>query len=65
MRVTKKPSRRDLLRVITELQHLIGQASAYIGNDRNPNGYEQGMKTLEQAHTLCIEARSFDPPTDV
>jgi hypothetical protein len=62
--VHKKPSRRDLLKVITTLQHLIGTAMQNHGNDRNPNGYEAGQKALEQAHELCIQARSFDPPTD-
>lgn len=62
--ITKKPSRKDLLRVITELQTLIGTAMSRHGNDRDPHGFEKGQRALEQAHNLCIEARAFDPPTD-
>lgn len=51
--------------VITELQGLIGRAMARHGNDRDRDGYEKGQKLLEQAHELCIQARTFDPPTDV
>jgi len=61
---TRKPTRKDLLRVITELQKLIGTALMHHGNDRNGNGFELGQKALSEAHTLCIEARSFDPPMD-
>ncbi|MGF6996717.1 hypothetical protein [Paraburkholderia sp. GAS32] len=64
MRVTKRPTRLDLLKVVTELQHLIGEAHGQHANDRDRNSFEKGQKVLEQAHALCIEARSFDPPTD-
>jgi uncharacterized protein (DUF1778 family) len=57
-----KPTRAVLLRVVEELQNLIGQASAHHGNDRDPDSFELGQKALEQAHDLCIQARSFDPP---
>lgn len=63
--IAKKPTRKDLMKVITELQKLIGTAMSRHGNDRDPNGFEKGQIALEQAHNLCIEARSFDPPTDV
>lgn len=62
--VTKKPTRKELLMVITELQGLIGTALAAHGNDRNPSGFEKGQQVLQQAHELCIQARTFDPPTD-
>jgi hypothetical protein len=62
--VTKKPSRKELLKVITELQKLVGTAMHTHGNDRDPNGFERGQKALERAHELCIQARAFDPPTD-
>lgn len=64
MKVNKKPNRKEMLAIITELQLLIGKAIGLHGNDRDPNGYEKGQKILEEAHQLCIEARSFDPPTD-
>lgn len=62
MEITKKPSRKDLLKVIDELQRLIGSAHGLHGNDRNRHGFEEGQKKLEQAHELCIQARAFDPP---
>jgi hypothetical protein len=64
MNLTKKPSRKDLLKVIAELQQLVGSAHGLHANDRNPMGFEEGQKKLEAAHELCIQARSFDPPTD-
>lgn len=64
IQITKKPTRRDLLLVVTELQGLIGKAMTRHANDRDPDGYEKGQKLLEQAHALCIQARTFDPPTD-
>lgn len=64
MKITKKPSRHDLLVVITQLQGMIGRASQLHGDDRNRNGFEKGQSVLEDAHQLCIEARSFDKPTD-
>jgi hypothetical protein len=62
--IAKKPTRKDLLRVITELQRLVGTAMSAHGNDQDPHGFEKAQKTLEQAHALCIDARAFDPPTD-
>lgn len=41
MQIVKKPSRQDLLKVVTRLQLLIGQAEAYHANDRNPDGFER------------------------
>lgn len=61
VRFKRKPHRRDLMKVIAELQYLIGEAQASHGNDRNPNGFEQGQKALEKAFNLCLAARSFDP----
>ena len=45
-KLKRKPTRRDLLVVIGALQDLIGQAIAAHGNDRNPDGFEQGMDFL-------------------
>lgn len=65
LKITKKPSRRDLLKVITELQTLISRGRSLHANDRNPHGFEQGQNVLNEAFELCIAARSFDPPTDI
>jgi hypothetical protein len=55
------PTRRDLLVVIGRLQNLIGLARA-VKNDRNPERERDTNAALDEAHQLCIEARSFDPP---
>lgn len=58
----RKPTRRDLLVVIGRLQDLVGKAVQAHGDDRNPDGFQQGMESLEVAHELCIEVRSHEPP---
>lgn len=63
MNVTKKPTRKDFLKILSELQKLVGQAHGFHGNDRDPNGFEKGQKVLDEAFSLCLAARSFDPPT--
>lgn len=65
LEITKKPTRKDLLKVVTELQRLIGRGMACHGNDRDPHGFEKGNNALQEAHNLCIAARSFDPPADM
>ncbi len=65
MIITKKPTRLDLLKVVTKLQMLVGEASTFHGNDRDPNGFEKGQQALSEAFDLCLAARNFDPPTDV
>lgn len=64
MEITKKPTRKELLQVITELQRLVSAARTHHGNDRDPNGFEKGQNKLTEAFELCVQARSFDPPTD-
>lgn len=64
MKITKKPSRRELLKVVSELQDLIGDAIGAHANDRDPDAFVKVQTPLESALELCIQARSFDPPTD-
>ena len=64
MKLTKKPSRRELLKVVTELQSLIGDALGAHYNDRDPNAFHKVKAPLDKALELCVHARSFDPPTD-
>jgi hypothetical protein len=64
MEITKKPSRRELLKALSELQALIGDAIAAHANDRDPDAFVKVQTPLEKAFELCIQARSFDPPTD-
>lgn len=58
----RKPTRRDLLLVIGELQNLVGKMSSAYGNDRAECRASQVNRAAEKALTLCIDARSFDPP---
>jgi len=60
--IDSKPTRAQLLRVVAELQSLIGEASAAHGNDRDPDGFEKGQAALRKAFGLCVAARRFDPP---
>lgn len=64
MRTRRKPTRKDLLIVIGRLQDLVGLASAEYSNDRDPNGFEKGQATLRDAHVLCIDVLSHDPPLE-
>ena len=61
MPTRQKPTRRDMLLVIGRLQDLIGNALA-ANNDRNPNRLEDTTDALNEAHELCIAARTHDPP---
>lgn len=65
LQITKKPSRNDLLKIVTLLQTMISNGRSLHANDLNPHGFEQGQKVLQDAFELCIKARSFDPPTDI
>ena len=60
--LSKKPDRRTLLRVVNELQNLIGEAQMHHRNDRDPDGFEKGNNKLDAAFELCIAARRHDPP---
>lgn len=57
-----KPTRRDLLLVIGQLQDLIGEANGIAGNDRNPNRLAETKGTLDMAFGLAVEAQGFDKP---
>jgi hypothetical protein len=60
--IIKKPNRKELVRVIQELQGLIGQAKGAAWNDRDPDRIENTQGPLGQAFDLCVDALSFDPP---
>jgi hypothetical protein len=61
----RKPTRRDLLVVIARLQHHIGCAHTFHGNDRDPDGFEKGQDELKAAEHLCHEASAADPPVKI
>ncbi len=60
----RKPSRRDLLIVVEQLQNMIGEADGLRQNDRDQNAYSCEGVVLRKAHDLCIDARSFDDPVE-
>lgn len=62
--IISRPSRKDLLKIVGILQDKIGLALAQF-NDRNPNRQEDVENILRKALTLCIDARSFDPPDEM
>lgn len=64
VRVTRKPTRKDLIRLVTELQDLIGEALAAHDNDRDPDSQLKVRTPLSTGFDLCVQARSFDPPMD-
>lgn len=57
----KKPTRRQLLKVIGRLQTLIGQAHGGYLNDRAVCRATAVEEPLNEAFELCLEARRFDP----
>lgn len=63
--MTKKPSRKELLRVLTHVQGDVGEAMNLIRDDRDDWGKQRGLQLLEKVEALLIEARSYDPPTDL
>lgn len=56
----KKPTRRELLKVITESQNLFGSIMAAF-SDRNPNRAADIEHLTTEGFELCLNARSFDP----
>ncbi|SPA23774.1 conserved hypothetical protein [Cupriavidus taiwanensis] len=63
--IDRKPTRQTFLQVLTRLQDLVGQAENAVLNDRDRFSTDKALAALREAHELCIQARSFDPPTDV
>lgn len=61
LHVTLRPTRGDLLRVIAELQVLVGRAKNAFENDRDPDRESSVRDPLTRAFELCIEARQYDP----
>lgn len=60
-RVKKGPTRKQLLGLLGKLQTMLGEASAFHANDRNPDGFEKGQNIIHEAFELCIKARENDP----
>jgi len=60
----KKPTRRDLLLVIGDLQDILGALGATYGNDRSYGRAEPIQDLVKRGMDLCIQARSYDPPLE-
>lgn len=58
-----KPSRKDLLKVISELQALFGKINATYHNDRLEDRASKIAQACEEGMEMCITARAFDPPS--
>ena len=50
---------------LNRIQGLIGHAGALHGNDRDPNGFEQGQNAIKEAFKLCVEMLGKYPPVDM
>jgi len=57
-----KPNRKQLIRVIQELQDLLGQARGAALDDRNINRMRDLLRPLDQGFDLCVESLQYDPP---
>lgn len=60
--ITKKPSRTQLLDVITQLQVLLGDAKGAAWNDRAHDRITRIVKPLDEGFDLCVSALAFDAP---
>ena len=59
--IISKPNRAQLLKVIGQLQTMVGQVKGIHQNDRDVDRYENVQTILAEAFDLCVLARSFDP----
>lgn len=59
---SSKPSRKELVVVIQQLQHLIGMAKGAALNDRDPDRMGSIQKPLTEGFDLCVDALTFEPP---
>jgi len=55
-----KPTRNDLLIVISRLQDMVGSARGLHYNDRSQTAFEEAQDTLKEAFNLCVLVRNFD-----
>ncbi len=63
--ITKKPSRAQLLDVITQLQGLVGEAIGAAWNDRAHDRITRIIRPLDEGFDLCVSALAFDAPRSV
>ena len=57
-----KGNTRKIIRMVNEVDDLIGRAHALHANDRDPNGFEKAQNCLIDALGLCRDIRDmYDP----
>ena len=61
----KRPTRTELLDVISELQSIVGNAKNAFHNDRAPDRAGGVVLPLERGFELCVNALAFDLPRPV
>lgn len=59
-----KHTRGQLLAYVNQIRLLIGDALA-ANHDRNTDRFSQVTRALNEAHELCIDAASTDPPVTI
>ena len=57
-----RPTRRDLLLVVGELQDIIGEIGAVYANDRSAERAKPIQDLVRRGMDLCIRATAHDPP---
>lgn len=62
MKIERKPTRRELLMILSKVQDLTGAAHGLHANDKNRMGFEYGQSKIMEAFELCVQASQFDSP---
>jgi len=60
----KRPTRRDFLLIVGELQNLLGKAINQAHDDRNPNRVVDITNTLKKGFKLAFDSLQFDDSMD-
>jgi len=50
---------KELLKIIVDLQDMIGAAKGQHDNDRDQTAFERAQKILEEAFNLCVKTGSY------
>jgi len=63
LRQERKPlMSKQELKKLARVQDLVGRAIGYHGNDRDPNGFERGQSSLNEAFDLIVDMLGKYPP---
>lgn len=61
MKIAKGRTRK-IVRLVGEIQALIGSAKGNVLNDRNPYAIDDAMQNLEKAFDLCLDITGMYEP---